>query len=440
MTHAPIPEERRIIGTKSVDPRSAAARPSAFPAGQLEAGELEAGELEAGELEAFGLRALNSIGVRLAQIFLITALIGVALAASANQAAQALVAGLAVAVCAAGVAYVLPRPRGGPWLIVLVALTAVTVSLLASAAPGLSWDRTHQLAAWVVAGMAGGTAASRGPGWGLAVFIPAVAAELAVEHVRGGPVSALVFLGSLTYYIGAAVTHVLARRGFATTEQALEAVAVAEAAQRVAEERWQARREADRLLHDTVLATLSVLAHQGEGAAPGELQAACRRDLDILNLGRPETGRPASPRPGASSVMDAGAAASSLIEAARGEAAVRGLELRAYAAALEQPGVQLDPAVAAACGQALVECVANVRHAGVRHLDLMASVTADALVLVVVDEGRGFDQARIPADRLGLRASVQERLAAVGGSATIWTQPGQGTSVMLRVPRLAVPS
>jgi signal transduction histidine kinase len=248
---------------------------------------------------------------------------------------------------------------------------------------------------------------------------------------------------------------VLARRGFATTEQALEAVAVAEAAQRVAEERWQARREADRLLHDTVLATLSVLAHQGEGIAPGELQAACRRDLDILNLGRPENARPASLRPAslrpaslrpaslrpeASSVLPAGVAVSSLIEAARGEAAVRGLELRAHAAALGQPGLQLDPAVATACRHALVECVANVRHADVQHLDLMASVTADALVLVVVDEGRGFDQARIPADRLGLRASVQERLAAVGGSAAIWTQPGQGTSVMLRVPRLAPPS
>ena len=70
----------------------------------------------------------------------------------------------------------------------------------------------------------------------------------------------------------------------------------------------------------------------------------------------------------------------------------------------------------------------------------MASVTGASLVLVVLDEGRGFDQDRVPADRLGLRASVQERLAAVGGGATIWTQPGQGTSVMLRVPLAGVPS
>jgi signal transduction histidine kinase len=58
----------------------------------------------------------------------------------------------------------------------------------------------------------------------------------------------------------------------------------------------------------------------------------------------------------------------------------------------------------------------------------------------VLDEGQGFDQARVPADRLGLRASVRERLAAVGGGVTIWTRPGQGTSVMLRVPLAGVSS
>jgi hypothetical protein len=80
-----------------------------------------------------------------------------------------------------------------------------------------------------------------------------------VEHAHGHPGSALIFLGSLTYCAGGAVTHVLARRGFATTERALGAVEAAQTAQRVAEERWQARREADRLLHDTVLATRTAL-------------------------------------------------------------------------------------------------------------------------------------------------------------------------------------
>jgi hypothetical protein len=413
-----------MMATVSAHLRSAATRPDAFPPCRP----------EAGELEAFGLRALAAIGVRLAQIFLGTALLGVLLAAP-GQAGRVVPAGLAVAACAAGVAYILPRP-GGRWrLAALVLLTAGTVALLAGAAPVITWDRVQTLAAWVVAGAASGGAASHGPGWGLAVFIPAVAVELAVEATRGGPAPALAFLGAFTYCAGAAVTHVLARRGFATTEQALEAVAEAAAARRVAEGRWLARREADRLLHDTVLATLSLLAHRGEGIAPGELRDACRRDLELLTRDRPV---PAGPPERA--VPGHGVALTALTEAARREAEARGLELRAHVAALEQPGLRLDPAVAEALAKALAECVANVRHADVPDAHLMASVTADTLVLVVVDQGRGFDLARIPADRLGLRASVQERLGAVGGSATIWTQPGRGTSVVLRVPLRRAPS
>jgi signal transduction histidine kinase len=410
--------------------RSTSARPDAYPAGRL----------EAGELEAFGLRALDAIGVRLAEIFLFTALLGVVLAASSRHAGQAMLTGLAVAVCGGGIAYVLGRRRGRLWVTALAVQTAVSVALLASAPPGFTWDRTHDLAGWVIAGMASGVAASRGPAWGLVIFIPGVAVELAVEQARGGPVAGLVFLGAFTYYVGAAVTHVLARRGFATTERALEAVAAAETAQRVAEERWLARREADRLLHDTVLATLSLLAHQGEGTDHRELQAACLRDLGTLKLGRLETGHLATAQRGAGSALGASVSLRSLVEAARREAEIHGLELRAHIATLKQPGLHLDATVATALRKALLECVANVRHAQVQHVDLVASVIVDALVLVVVDEGRGFDLARIPEDRLGLRASVQERLAGVGGSASVWTQPGQGTSVMLRVPRQAVSS
>jgi signal transduction histidine kinase len=387
---------------------------------------------EAGELEAFGLRALDAVGVRLAQIFLVTVLFGVPIAASPHHVGPALITGLSTALCAAGVAYVLPLRRGRAWLVGLVMLTALTVALLAAAAADFGPDQTHALTAWVIAGMASGIATSRGPGWGIAVLVPGVAAELVVEQAHGGLTFAPVLLGALTYYVGGAITHVLARRGFATTEQALEAVAQAEAAQQVAEERWRARREADRLLHDTVLATLAVLAHSGEGTTPAELRAACRRDLELLGRDHPETGPEAAARPEPGPGPGAGVA--SLVEAARGEAARRGLELRAHAAALEQPGLQLDSVVATALRLALVECVANVRHARVRHLDLMASVADTSLVLVVLDEGQGFDQDLVPADRLGLRASVQERIAAVGGGATIWTQPGRGTSVMLRVP------
>jgi signal transduction histidine kinase len=393
---------------------------------------------EAGELEAFGLRALDAVGVRLAQIFLVTVLFGVPIAASPHHVGPALITGLSTALCAAGVAYVQPQRGGRGWLVGLVLLTALTVALLAAAAADFGPDQTHALTAWVIAGMASGIATSRGPGWGIAVLVPGVAAELVVEQAHGGLTFAPVLLGALTYYVGGAITHVLARRGFATTEQALEAVAQAEAAQQVAEERWRARREADRLLHDTVLATLAVLAHSGAGTTPAELRAACRRDLELLGRDHQENGHQAAARPAPGPGPGSGVA--SLVAAATDEAGRRGLELRAHAAALERPGLHLDPAVATALRLALVECVANVRHAQVRHLDLMASVADTSLVLVVLDEGRGFDQDLVPADRLGLRASVQERIAGVGGGVTIWTQPSQGTSVMLRVPLARPPS
>jgi hypothetical protein len=47
------------------------------------------------------------------------------------------------------------------------------------------------------------------------------------------------------------------------------------------------------------------------------------------------------------------------------------------------------------------------------------------------DQGVGFDPGRIPPDRLGLRESVLGRMEDVGGSATVRSAPGRGTTVVL---------
>jgi signal transduction histidine kinase len=411
-------------------------------------GSLPAGRPAAGELEAFGLRALDAVGARLALLFLATALVGIPLAAGQGDSHQIVLAGFLVFACAVGVTTVLVRRWPTVWVVALAAAASITTGLLSAGPPVITWDRSHTLAAWVVAGLSSGVAASRGPVWGLVVFVPAALTALGTEQARGGPVSALVFLGALTYYAGAAVTHVLARRGFATTERALQAVEAAEAAQRVAEERWQARREADRLLHDTVLATLTVLAHQGVGVAPDQIRAACRRDLEILTDGDkgvsgalipgPSPGRKMGP---VDSGAEQGSTAGKVIETAITYAVALGLEVHAHLGSLEPQAARLDPPVASALSEALAECFTNVRlHSGVGRLDLVASVTGGVLVVLVIDQGRGFDPAAVPEDRLGLRASVHERLSALGGTVTVWSRPGQGTSVKLRLPLLAVAS
>ncbi len=84
------------------------------------------------------------------------------------------------------------------------------------------------------------------------------------------------------------------------------------------------------------------------------------------------------------------------------------------------------------------ESLSNVvHHAGARHVDVVLSFTG-ATVLKVADDGRGF--AALQANRNGkLRArpgglglnGMRERALLVGGNLSIFSQPGQGTTIEL---------
>jgi signal transduction histidine kinase len=85
------------------------------------------------------------------------------------------------------------------------------------------------------------------------------------------------------------------------------------------------------------------------------------------------------------------------------------------------------------------EALANVRkHADAHRVQLTLSYLDDATLLDIRDDGTGFDPAT-PARNgsvagFGL-AGMRERLAAHGGTLTIETAPGQGTSVAAALPR-----
>ena len=51
-----------------------------------------------------------------------------------------------------------------------------------------------------------------------------------------------------------------------------------------------------------------------------------------------------------------------------------------------------------------------------------------SVLLSVGDDGRGFDPAQVPQNRLGL-GIMQERAAAIGAHLSVESQPGQGTQV-----------
>jgi len=61
------------------------------------------------------------------------------------------------------------------------------------------------------------------------------------------------------------------------------------------------------------------------------------------------------------------------------------------------------------------------------------------LVLTIGDDGKGFDIARVPSDRLGL-ASMRERVEAAGGWLEIHSTAAAGTLVKATVPVRTVPA
>jgi signal transduction histidine kinase len=86
------------------------------------------------------------------------------------------------------------------------------------------------------------------------------------------------------------------------------------------------------------------------------------------------------------------------------------------------------------------EAVTNaLRHAGAGHVRVALGAAADGrrrrVTLRVVDDGRGFDpDARaVRSRRLGL-TSMHERASSLGGTLTITSAPGRGTTVELGFP------
>lgn len=53
---------------------------------------------------------------------------------------------------------------------------------------------------------------------------------------------------------------------------------------------------------------------------------------------------------------------------------------------------------------------------------------------MVIDNGSGFSEAATGSDRLGLRSSVRRRIELVGGQVNVWSTPGRGTSIMIKIP------
>lgn len=165
-------------------------------------------------------------------------------------------------------------------------------------------------------------------------------------------------------------------------------------------------REQTRLLHDTVASTL-MLAGQGDNIPAARLAGQAQRDLGVLNR-----------RP-----LEIHSGPTELVAALRELGSHLVTEVRFTGRA----AIWVDGDVGAAVIAATREALTNVdRHA---QADLViVDVTENRVT--ITDDGVGFDP-RQPSLGFGLSASVQGRMAQLGGRATITSRPGAGTTVEL---------
>lgn len=217
-------------------------------------------------------------------------------------------------------------------------------------------------------------------------------------------------------------------------------------------------------LHDTVLSELVAVAASRPG--PLDPRLAARIEADLRGLGAEGVGRdrPDADRPGADPLGGRGASTARpgtgsavghdhpaaldherapadpwydselhrAIEAARDEG------LTVDISGDRSSFVHLDEEVRRAVGLAVRQCLVNViRHSGSPTAEVALSAGAGSLSVMVVDSGSGFPAAGPAADRLGLRQSVHDRIARVGGSVDIYSAADVGTTVILTVPTSA---
>jgi signal transduction histidine kinase len=312
---------------------------------------------------------------------------------------------VALALTAEGCVPPATRGEAANWLIIVMASQLIVPAWFAPAALSVPLALAAPAAYW--AGIAGY------PATGAGVNSPAAA-------------GALLIVAAAVHWCGRRMLY-----GLATQADAALARADRDAREQyVVLSRNIERREHERLLHDTVLNTLTALSR----AVPGdraEVVRRCRQDVAMVEhmLSRPADGADGQAGPPYGSLLGG-------IEAVVAEMRLRGLDVHVH---MTGPVAAPDRAVTAVV-HATGEALANVAaHAGTGEawvtVGPAGTTAAPAGVQVTVrDVGAGFDPDRVGRERLGVRRSITERVADCGGRASVRSSPGRGTVVSLCWP------
>ena len=333
----------------------------------------------------------------------------------------------------AAAVYMQRKPSPIPVVVVLAA-SAIGIGVV-----GLSTGAHGTPATSVVALLA---AASAGSAFLLAVdtrrriimvvaFLVIVAIVVPTASGLGGNLVTVLFVtvGSWVFCsgIGIWVAHLVPR-----AVERIEGMSDAYRTERQASEFEARRRQSARLLHDTVLATLTLLAHSGRGVGENALRAQAAEDAALLRqLRLGYTPDPASSGDYRLRQVQESTLGNTL-ETVKQRFKRMGLDVAWHGTGhVVLPAETLDAFLLA-----LAECLENVRrHSG--ETQAHVTITDDDVTVraMVTDSGVGFDVGAVSPGRLGFTESIVARVRDVGGNARLFSAPGSGTTVVLEVPK-----
>jgi len=224
-------------------------------------------------------------------------------------------------------------------------------------------------------------------------------------------------LANAVTYVGLFVAGSVFFRALRRSAHEVE-VARAEAVSRGARLATERERNAQhRLLHDSALQTIEIIA--GSSSVDEMVRAQARREATRLRLAL--RGDP----------VGAGANLLLGLEHLALDFTGRGLRVQVADAGLTD---EVHPdRVASLCGAAR-EGLANVlKHSGVATAVVSARSVSGNVEVTIRDHGCGFEPSAAPPG-FGLRESVAGRLRDSGGTVEVWTAPGRGVRLTLVVP------
>jgi hypothetical protein len=281
---------------------------------------------------------------------------------------------------------------------------------------------------WWLCNIATGAAVMGLAPWRAAIYIvvlPVVYVFVRITPSGGGVSLGRALLDGFYIFILATATIalIIALRRTAARVDNAQAMAVRRYARAIHEHATELERvQVDAIVHDSVLTTL--LSAARADTVEAKTLAASMATKAISHLAAASADGPGDVLPVSIGVLRSRIAGSVAELAATISVRSRAVDER------EVPAPVAD-ALASAALQAAVN---SVQHAGGPDVARWVSVTgtADGGVQVEIgDAGAGFDVRAVPSERLGVRRSIVERVAAAGGDAQIISAPGRGTRVVL---------